>query len=684
MKSSPQRGVGPWNGIFLALGQSLVFLGSCMWWVLRELELLMPSHRDLPSLSVETALRTIQPWRLAGFAAALLLCHALLGLVAFALARLVEAAFPAGTVVRRGWLITVWLVLLVAIVIAANSTWNPASIFADEESWWRQQILGVYPLSILLAAFVAAVAWFAWRAAATCRLRVPRNAALIAVAATLLVAAGTLLPRAFSSSSGAVAAELPHIVILGIDSLRADLAVPRLGEASMPEIRAFLAHSRRFRDATTPLARTYPAWVSILTGRHPQATNARFNLMPRHLVREGETLGDALRGSGYRAIYATDEVRFANFDETFGFDQMIMPPVGAVDFALGFGGDMPLVNLVAQTAAGRWLFPANHANRAAYVTYEPKQFLKRLDRELAIEGPTFLATHLTLAHWPYAWAGMSVPTRPVDYRVTYGKALSEVDRQFRAVLDLLASKGVLENAIVVVLSDHGEALGADNDSMMRKTGSAADIWDSLWGHGTSVLSPNQYRVLLAMRAYGRARLPGAPGDYDWPVSLEDLRPTLEQLATDRVAAGLDGTSLLPFLADPSSAPRLASRVRFTETDFNTPSTLAGKYQASGIVREAAAFYELDHNSGWVQLREAWLPELVDRKQRAALSKDSLLAYVPDPRGSDWRYLFTSREEPLPRPLETLPDPLRDPMAAQLWDALQARFPGELPGLPPGP
>jgi hypothetical protein len=199
-----------------------------------------------------------------------------------------------------------------------------------------------------------------------------------------------------------------------------------------------------------------------------------------------------------------------------------------------------------------------------------------------------------------------------------------------------------------------------------------------------VLSPNQYRVLLAMRAYGRARLPGAPGDYDWPVSLEDLRPTLEQLATDRVAAGLDGTSLLPFLADPSSAPRLASRVRFTETDFNTPSTLAGKYQASGIVREAAAFYELDHNSGWVQLREAWLPELVDRKQRAALSKDSLLAYVPDPRGSDWRYLFTSREEPLPRPLETLPDPLRDPMAAQLWDALQARFPGELPGLPPGP
>ncbi len=99
-------------------------------------------------------------------------------------------------------------------------------------------------------------------------------------------------------------------------------------------------------------------------------------------MHEGETLGDALRARGYRAIYATDEVRFANFDRSFGFDQLITPPVGAADFLLGYAGDMPLVNLVASTPAGGVLFPSNHANRAANVTYRPRHFVSRLEREL--------------------------------------------------------------------------------------------------------------------------------------------------------------------------------------------------------------------------------------------------------------------------------------------------------------
>jgi hypothetical protein len=534
------------------------------------------------------------------------------------------------------------------------------------------------------ALLALAVGWLAWRAATSRRPRFPRRVVTIGAALLTMLAAAGVLPEALRSSSAAAATDRPHVVLIGIDSLRADLKVPRIGDATAPGIEAFLAGSHRFTDATTPLARTYPSWMSILTGRHPVATNARFNLMPRDLVREGDTLADALRAQGYRAVYATDEVRFANFDRTFGFEQMIMPPVGAVDFVLGFGGDMPLVNLIAPTVAGEWLFPSNHANRAAYVTYEPQQFVDRLADELEIEGPSFLAIHLTLAHWPYAWSGMAIPSTPPDYRAAYGVAVAAVDRQFQAVMALLEQRGVLDNAVVVLLSDHGEALGADDDSMMRKTGSGAEVWDSLWGHGTSVLSPHQYTVLLAMRAFGRASLPGAAGDYDWPVSLEDLRPTLEEYVAGGAAAGLDGRSLLPYLADPARARELASRIRFTETDFNTPSTLAGKYEASGIIDEAAVYYELDPDSGWVQFRQKWLPELINRKQRAALSEDALLAFVPNLRRGNWSYLYTGRHDPLPRPLAARPDPGIEPEAARLWDALQARFPGELPSLPGSP
>ncbi|MGH8130870.1 MAG: sulfatase-like hydrolase/transferase, partial [Steroidobacteraceae bacterium] len=395
------------------------------------------------------------------------------------------------------------------------------------------------------------------------------------------------------------------------------------------------------------------------------------------LVHEGETLADALRAHGYRAIYATDEARFANIDGSYGFDQLITPPVGAVDFLLGYAGDMPLVNLIVSTPAGGWLFPSNHANRAANAVYRPAHFVSRLENEIEIRGPLLLTIHLTLAHWPYNWAGTPVPGTPQEYRSAYARAIEEVDRQFDAVMRLLAAKRLLENAIVVLLSDHGEALGAETDSMLRKTGTGQEIWDSLWGHGTSVMSPQQYGVLLAMRSYGRAILPGRPGRYDWPVSLEDLRPTLEHYATGKAAADVDGISLLPFLADPDRATSLATRVRFTETDFNTPSTLAGSYDASGIVDEAAHYYELEPSTGWVQFRAERLPELLAGKQRAALSSRSLLAAIPDPEGGAPRYLYTDRHSPLPRPLAGRPDPAADPEAARLWDALHARFPGEL-------
>ncbi|MGQ0383817.1 MAG: sulfatase-like hydrolase/transferase [Gammaproteobacteria bacterium] len=668
-----------WDGIFLSLGFSLIFMAVCILWVQRRFEYLLPNPHVAASLGIENAFDSRLPWQLAAFAAALIFCHALLGLLAFALARLTEAAFPGGGIARRGWFIAGWLLLLVGLILAANTSLHPSSIFAGESSWWRDQRLGARPVVWLTSLAALAALWLAWRAAPRPWRPPGHRAVLIGCAAMIALLALVFMPYMPRGPATAAVTARPHIVILGIDSLRADLFVPRLGQAVTPNLAAFLAQSRRFTDATTPLARTYPSWMSVLTGRHPVTTNARFNLMPRRLVREGDTLGDALQAQGYRTIYATDEVRFANFDESFGFDALITPPVGAVDFLLGYGGDMPLVNLVARTPAGAWLFPSNHANRAAYVTYEPQQFLDRLDRELAFAGPTFLAINLTLAHWPYAWAGSALPDTPPEFRVAYGEALAVVDRQFQSVLDLLEARGVLDNAVVVLLSDHGEALGADDDSILRRTGSGVEIWDSLWGHGTSVLSPHQYTVMLAMRSFGRAELAGKPGDHGWPVSLEDLRATLEACVDGSASTDTDGRSLLPYLAEPGRAGELATRIRFTETDFNTPSTLAGRYEASGIVDEAAMYYELDGRSGWVQFQEAWLPHLISRKQRAAISADALLAFVPNLRGPGWRYLYSERRDPMPRWLLVAPDPAVDPEAARLWVALHDRFPGELPG-----
>jgi Sulfatase len=666
---------GKWRALALGQALALVFLGACAIWVWRKIEYILPSNLVTGSFGLDEAMHSRLAWELGEFTASLLLCHALLGFAAYGAARLTRAAIPRPP--SESLLTAGWFVALAGLALSANSTLFPASIFTGADSWWRGDLGGLPPVVWLTAGLAGLVILLAARAL---RRRQWRRRWTIGGATAAFGAAAAIflfwMPR-IPASAAPGGGTAPSIVILGIDSLRNDLTVPRQGPMDVPNIRKFIGESRRFGDAMTPLARTYPSWMAIITGRHPVTTNARYNLMPRRLVHEGETLGAALHARGYHTIYATDEVRYANIDTTFGFNQVITPPVGAIDFLLGYGADMPLVNLVASTPVGGLLFPSNHANRAASVTYRPHDFVRRLEREIDVDGPAFIAIHLTLTHWPYAWAGKPTPTTPGAYRVAYGEAAHEVDRQFMEVTNMLADKGVLDNAIVVLLSDHGEALGAENDSIVRQTGTSDEIWNSLWGHGTSVLSPNQYHVLLAMRAFGRARLPGPERNYDWPVSLEDLRPTLEELATGTAATGVDGVSLVPYMAEPERAKALANRIRFTETDLNTASILAGHYEPSGVVHEAANYYELDASSGWVQIREPWLAGLIAQKQRAAISSQSLLAAIPAERGKGVQYLYADRQQPVPQVLGGPGKPFGEAEARRLRDALQARFPGEL-------
>ena len=91
----------------------------------------------------------------------------------------------------------------------------------------------------------------------------------------------------------------------------------------------------------------------------------------------------------------------------------------------------------------RWLFPSTYANRAAWVTYKPASFLHRLDTEIQPAGPTFLAIHLTLAHWPYYYGGVEKPVFSPSWREMYGLAVPAVDRQFADVMAMLRRKGLL-------------------------------------------------------------------------------------------------------------------------------------------------------------------------------------------------------------------------------------------------
>jgi len=58
----------------------------------------------------------------------------------------------------------------------------------------------------------------------------------------------------------------PNVIIIGLDSLRPDA----INRKDTPAIYHFLASSHTFTRAYTPLARTFPSWVSLLTATYPK------------------------------------------------------------------------------------------------------------------------------------------------------------------------------------------------------------------------------------------------------------------------------------------------------------------------------------------------------------------------------------------------------------------------------
>ena len=278
-------------------------------------------------------------WRLAGFVGALVLVHSLLGALAWALAHLTKAASPASQHGLAGWTL-VWFLALALWVLVANAAWFPqSSLGRPYASAVKASFYGVELVEAVTIGLLAAVG--VTLALALARFRVRAGHSLPLAVLTLVGIAG-LLSFGVRGESGPVRdGEQPHVIFIGLDSVRVD-AVGRGGDgSSTPTLDRFLANSTVFSDAVTPLARTFPAWVSIVSGRHPHTTGAVMNLLPRELIDEGDTLPTMLRKAGYRTVYATDEVRFSNLDESYGFDEMIAPPIGSADFILGFFGDSP-------------------------------------------------------------------------------------------------------------------------------------------------------------------------------------------------------------------------------------------------------------------------------------------------------------------------------------------------------
>jgi len=445
--------------------------------------------------------------------------------------------------------------------------------------------------------------------------------------------------------ANAASAEKPNIILIGVDSLRPDfLGYFGRGKNVTPHLDAFLDEASVFSEALTPLARTFPAWVSILTGKYPKVSGARTDLADQTHLNKTDALPAILQKAGYETIYAMDETRFSNIDSDFGFDHVVTPPVGFNDFLLGTYNDFPLSNLLINTRIGQWLFPFSYSNRAAYVTYDPNSFIKLMTPVLAQshDKPVFLAVHFCLPHYPYFWSGYSpaeTPKAKVHYRATVKKA----DEQVNNLLTILKEKGLLKHAIVVLLSDHGEALEFFGDRITESDAYIAgknnpkntipifypptfdfETVNQSAGHGTDVLGLPQYHSVLAFRSYGCCQI--KPSLISGIVSLLDIKPTILDILKISSSEN-NGYSLLETLRQ-GKLITTTPKDFFMESDFSPEAVRTVHPETRKILFQGIDYFQIDQKTARLTVKPSMNEMINSSKQFADIYGSWILAVYP--------------------------------------------------------
>lgn len=146
----------------------------------------------------------------------------------------------------------------------------------------------------------------------------------------------------------------------------------------------------------------------------------------------------------------------------------------------------------------------------------------------------------------------ATPSDIVTARRQYAATVELVDQQVGLFVDAVESRGMLENTVIVVTSDHGDHLG-DHGLFEKQTAYEASM-----------------RVPLVVTGPGIA-----PGRSDALVEMQDLNPTLTEVAGLPAQPALDAQSFAPVLSGSAAAHRDAAVC--CQSDYRAIRTRTHKY-----------------------------------------------------------------------------------------------------------
>ncbi len=369
--------------------------------------------------------------------------------------------------------------------------------------------------------------------------RVVRRPAATAVTAAFAIVA---LASVFSACSKLSDKTPRHVIVISMDTTRADqFGFMGNHHVKTPRLDAIAAESIVLTDCMAVAPTTLASHTSLFTGNYPHHHG-----VPRNgymVSRDNLMFAEILQQAGFTS---------AGFAGSFAIDSRF-------DFAQGFDTyDQVFDVLVGDDGADE------NQRRAEKVT---NAVIAYLDAE-EVPDRLFLFAHFFDPHSPYLapapFRGMYDPNGEygllpfgdidIDERLEaspeqeqlgrgliaqYAAEISYMDFHIGRLVDELRQRGILDEAVLLLTSDHGETFMEHQRS---------------FSHGFLVYQATMHSV-------GIIRLPGGEGGgrrIETPVSNIDLLPTLLEILGITPPAGIDGEAIPLAVAD---AP-VPQRTRF--------------------------------------------------------------------------------------------------------------------------
>jgi arylsulfatase A-like enzyme len=356
-----------------------------------------------------------------------------------------------------------------------------------------------------------------------------------------------------------------NILLVSLDTLRAD-HVGSYGHRrdTTPFLDAIAARGIRFERAFVNCHGTAPSHATLFTSRYQETHRVHYDParvlggLVTPIPPSLPTLAELLQAHGYRTIgvtqggYMSSSLGFARGFDRFVEDQQMDIAAGAAR----------LVALARPEAAGGgrpvFAFLHTYQTHAPYHSPYPGLFddLPELVVPPGTDGAEW-ANAIVTAHMEDV-SGLDARVVPA-LRTRYDRAIRFADDTLRAMFGELEKLGFLENALVLVLSDHGEEFGERGGLQHR-----GNLFDELLRVPLIVVPPGG----------GHGRIERNL------VSLIDVMPTVLEFAAVRPPTTLEGRSLL--------APRPGSNLVFSQYGYQVQSVRTSGWKLTRSVAATGA------------------------------------------------------------------------------------------------